>query len=108
LFSGSGTGSWGCTSFSFQWDAGNSTKSLQKHGVTCQEAEEGFTGGRFIPLGEKYQPPTPEPRYGVLGETANGKLVFLAFTPRKKGIRVISARPMNQKEREFYASARQE
>jgi len=70
---------------SFQWDPGNSTKSLQKHGVTCREAEEVFTGGRFIPLGEQYQPPTPEPRYGVLGEAANGKLVFLVFTLRKEG-----------------------
>ena len=29
-------------SFSFEWDAGNSTKSIQKHGVSCREAEEVF------------------------------------------------------------------
>ena len=93
---------------SFQWDAGNSAKSLQKHGVTCQEAEELFTRRRFIPLGEQNQPPSAEPRFAVLGETANGKLVFLVFTLRKQDIRVISARPMNEKERGFYASLRQE
>ena len=93
--------------FAFEWDAGNSIKSLDKHGVTCEEAEEVFTERRFIPLGEQHQPPCPEPRFGVLGETAKGELMFLAFTLRNQNIRVISARPMNKKERKFYASLRQ-
>ena len=94
--------------FSFEWDEGNATKSLQKHGVTCAEAEEVFERRLFIPLGEQYQPLPPEPRFGVLGETSNGKLVFLAFTLRNRAIRVILARPMNERERKFYASLRQE
>jgi uncharacterized protein len=94
--------------FSFEWDTGNATKSFQKHGVTCAEAEEVFTERRFIPLGAQYQPACPEPRFGVLGETSSGKLLFLAFTFRGQSIRVISARPMNARERKFYASLRQE
>jgi uncharacterized protein len=94
--------------FSFEWDLANASKSLQKHGVTCPEAEEVFTERRSIPLGEQYEPPSPEPRFGVLGETAKGKLLFLAFTLRNRRIRVISARPMNERERKFYASLRQE
>ena len=94
--------------FSFEWDRGNASKSFQKHGVTCAEAEEAFRERRFIPLGEQVQPPSPEPRYGVLGETAGRKLLFLAFTLRRQSIRVISARPMNETERKFYASLRQE
>jgi uncharacterized DUF497 family protein len=93
--------------FSFEWDTANAAKSLQKHGVTCAEAEEVFTERRFIPLGEQYQPPSSEPRFGVLGETCEGKLLFLAFTLRNQSIRVISARPMNERERKFYASLRQ-
>ena len=93
--------------FSFEWDTGNATKSLQKHGVTCAEAEGVFTQRRFIPLGEQYQPLSPEPRFGVLGQTSEGKLLFLAFTLRNQSIRVISARPMNERERKFYASLRQ-
>lgn len=93
--------------FSFEWDEGNTTKSFHKHGVTCAEAEEVFTRRRFIPLGEQYHTPAPEPRFGVLGETSKGKLLFLAFTLRNRTIRVISARPMNEKERKFYASLRQ-
>lgn len=94
--------------FSFEWDEGNAAKSFQKHGVTCDEAEEVFTARRFIPLGEQVQPPSTEPRFGVLGETSQEKWLFLAFTLRQRRIRVISARPMNKKEREFYASLRQE
>jgi len=92
--------------FAFEWDAGNTTKSLQKHGVTCEEAGEVLSQRRFIPLGEQVQPPSSEPRFGVLGETSNGKLLFVAFTIRKQSIRVISVRPMNEKERKFYASLR--
>jgi uncharacterized protein len=94
--------------FSFEWDGGNTTKSFEKHGVTCAEAEEVFTGGRFIPIGEQYQPPVREPRYGVLGETRRGKLLFLVFTLRDQKVRVISARPMNARERRFYVSLREE
>jgi uncharacterized protein len=92
--------------FSFEWDKGNVTKSFQKHGVTCAEAEEVFTERRFVPLGEQYHPPCPEPRFGVLGQTHKGKLLFLVFTLRNERIRVISVRPMNERERRFYASLR--
>jgi uncharacterized protein len=98
----------GLDHFSFEWDSGNSTKSLEKHGATCQEAEEVFTDSEFVPLGEQYQPSSPEPRFAVLGKAADGKLLFVAFTVRKQAIRVISARPMNDRERKFYASLREE
>ena len=49
-----------------------------------------------------------EPRFAALGETSERKLLFLAFTLRSENIRVISARPMNERERKFYASLRQE
>ena len=94
--------------FPFEWDAGNSTKSFQKHGVSCRESEEVFLERRFIPLGEQYQPQPPEPRYGVLGETHEGELLFVVFTLRNQRIRVISARPMNERERKFYGSLREE
>jgi uncharacterized DUF497 family protein len=94
--------------FPFEWDAANSIKSLQKHGATCAEAEEAFTEGRFIPLGEQYEPSLAEPRYGLLGESARGKLLFAVFTLRDQRIRVVSARAMNEKERRFYVALRQE
>ena len=92
--------------FPFDWDAGNETRSLQKHSITCEEAEEVFATRLFVPLGEQIEPFPHEPRYGLLGETATGKALFLVFTIRKERIRVISVRPMNAKEKKFYASLR--
>ena len=98
----------GLPDFSFEWDAANSTKSVEKHGVTCEEAEEVFSVRSFVPLGEQYQPAPSEPRFGVLGKTRSGKLLFVVFTLRQDRIRIISARLMNEKERDFYASLREE
>jgi uncharacterized DUF497 family protein len=96
------------TDFPFEGDSGNQKKSVDKHRVTCDEAEEVFKGRHFVPLGQQIEPVTTDPRFGVLGETPKGKLLFLAFTIRNEKIRIISARPMNRKERNFYASLRQE
>ena len=94
--------------FAFEWDSANQTKNLHKHAVTCEEAEEVFGGRRFVPLGQQIEPAATEPRFGILGETRKGRLLFLAFAIRHEKIRVISARPMNQKERSFYGSLREE
>jgi uncharacterized DUF497 family protein len=94
--------------FSFEWDPGNRAKSVQKHAVTCREAEEVFTERRFVPLGEQVEPPCSEPRYAVLGETVGAKLLFVVFAVRDGKIRAISARTMNRRERKFYASLREE
>ena len=90
--------------FTFEWDSGNETKSEQKHGITCREAESVFEQPEAIrALGEQVSPRAPEPRYGILGVTTNGKKVFVCFTMRASGIRIISIREMNREEREEYA-----
>ena len=45
-----------------------------------------------------------EKRYYVLGQTDNGRLLFIAFTMRGKRVRIISARDMSRKERKVYES----
>jgi predicted DNA binding CopG/RHH family protein len=44
-----------------------------------------------------------EKRYYALGQTNAGRCLFVAFTVRRKAIRIISVRNMNQRERESYA-----
>ena len=90
--------------FTFEWDEGNKTKSAKKHGITCEEAESVFDQPEAIrALGEQIPPKVSEPRYGIFGMTTTGKAVFLCFTLRGSGIRVISVREMNRKERDLYA-----
>ena len=43
-----------------------------------------------------------EQRYNALSATFAGKMLFIVFMIRNEKIRVISARPMNKKEREVY------
>lgn len=92
------------SSFAFDWDLGNLTKNLKKHGITRKEAESVFEQIEAIRvLGEQATPKTGEPRYGILGLTDELKPVFVCFTMRGSGIRIIHIRKMNKKERRFYA-----
>jgi uncharacterized DUF497 family protein len=92
------------TAFAFEWDLGNLTKNLKKHGVSREEAESVFEQVEAIRvLGEQIRPKCAEPRYGILGLTSEMKPVFVCFTIRGAGIRIIHIRRMNKKERRFYA-----
>lgn len=86
----------------FEWDQGNVEKSLKKHSVTCEEAEEVFLGEPFVYPDEGHSAET-EKRYVLFGETKQQKPLLIAFTMRDKSVRVISARPMSRKERSWYA-----
>jgi uncharacterized DUF497 family protein len=91
-------------SFAFEWDLGNRTKNIAKHGITISEAESVFEQIEAIRvLGEQVSPKVNEPRYGLLGLTSDLKHVFVCFTIRGSGIRIIHVRKMNKKERRLYA-----
>ena len=90
--------------FAFEWDLGNRTKNFNKHGITVTEAESVFDQIEAIrALGEQVSPKVNEPRYGLLGLTSDLKHVFVCFTIRGSGIRIIHIRKMNKKERRLYA-----
>ena len=90
--------------FSFEWDLGNKTKNFAKHGITIKEAESVFEQIEAIRvLGEQDSPKVNEPRYGILALTHDLKHVFVCFTIRGAGIRIIHIRKMNKKERSLYA-----
>ena len=85
------------SSFNFQWDEGNRTKSASKHKITISEVEEVFRSGLALPLGIQISPPADEQRLGIVG-----KVLQIAFTMREGSVRAISARPASRKERETY------
>lgn len=93
----------------FDWNAGNARKSLDKHNVSQAEAEQVFFNFPLLLL--------PDPRHSfretrlhALGKTDEARLLFVSFTLRGEEtlVRVISARPMNRKEREFYEQANED
>ena len=85
----------------FQWDAGNSAKIWERHGVTPTECEELFFN-RPLVVGEDERHSEQEERLYALGQTDAGRRLFVVFTLRARRIRVISARDMSRKERKVY------
>ena len=84
----------------YDWDKHNTEKILHKHGVLPMECEEALLGDVIVVPDEKHS--SIEQRYNALSATFAGKMLFIVFTIRNKKIRIISARPMNKKEREVY------
>ena len=85
----------------FDWDNGNQKKSWEKHNVSIPECEQVFFNIPLL-LFDDIKHSDMERRLYVLGKTDLERELFIAFTIRKKLIRVISARDMSKKEREFY------
>jgi uncharacterized DUF497 family protein len=87
----------------FDWDDGNARKSVAKHGVTQQEAEQVFLNGPVaVSLDTEHS--QTEPRYHAVGRTDLGRLIHVTFTLRMNvtRIRVISARSASRRERTIH------
>lgn len=88
----------------FDWDGGNSRKSVRKHDVSQPEAEQVFFNDPLLVVPD-VKHSAAEVRLHALGHTDEGRLLHITFTLRDDGtlIRVISARDMSRKERTRYA-----
>lgn len=94
-----------CTGF--DWDESNSEKNWATHQVHWTEVEEAFFNEPLIVAADVPHSGS-EPRLLALGQTDEGRLLFLVFTIRSRMIRVISARDMSRREREVYQDAQSE
>lgn len=87
----------------FDWSGGNAEKNWERHGVSPSESEQVFFN-RPLFVSDDMGHSEHEKRFYVLGQTDEGRELFVAFTMRVKRVRVISARDMHQKERRIYRS----
>lgn len=87
----------------FDWDVGNSRKSVRNCGVRQAEAEQVFFNDPLLVVPDMKHG-AEEPRLHALGHTEDGRLLHISFTLRNAGtlIRVISARTMSRKEKTIY------
>ena len=86
----------------FQWDAANATKSHDQHGIGCLEAESVFLAFDLRIL-EDSQHSTPAGRcWHAFGTSAAARPLSVSFTVRHPLIRIISARPLNARERKSH------
>jgi uncharacterized DUF497 family protein len=85
----------------FEWDEGNRDKNRLKHRVSAGECEEIFFNQPLIILDDEAHS-HDEARYAAYGVTNEGRRLMVYFTVRETKYRVISARDMHRKERQFY------
>ena len=80
----------------FDWDEGNSRKSVEKHDVSQAEAEQIFFNDPLLIV--------EDVSHSVRELRLQARLLHISFTLRGDGrlIRVISARTMHRKERLRY------
>lgn len=82
---------------------GNAEKNWKRDGVAPTEAEQVFFNTPLV-LGDDPVHSGTERRCYALGQTDNGRALFVAFTLRGRQLRVVSARDMSRKERRAYRS----
>lgn len=85
----------------FEWDEGNRDKNKEKHNVANGETEQVFFNEPLIVLDDERHSQL-EQRFAAFGVTDAGRKLMVVYTLRRDKIRVISARDMHRKEREFY------
>ena len=88
-----------CTGF--DWDDANVEKNWERNQVTQEDAEDVFFNEPLVVRGD-IRHSRQEKRYYALGQTSRGRYLFVAFTIRRRLIRVISVRDMNRREQECY------
>lgn len=88
----------------FDRDDGNIGKNWEKHRVPDVECEEIFFNQPLVVRTDPAHSSGEEHRWRALGKTDGGRYLLVAFTVRHDLIRVISARPMTNRELRFYSN----
>ena len=85
----------------YEWDSEKDSHNQKKHGVAFQEAKTVFDDALFL----AYEDPdhsVGESRLLILGQSDRGRLLVVAYTDRRKKVRLISAREATRRERKTY------
>jgi uncharacterized DUF497 family protein len=86
----------------FQWDGANAIKNRDKHGIACPEAESVFLTIDLRGLEDLKHSTPAESRWLAFGISSHARPLSVTFTIRRPFIRILSARPMNSRERKSY------
>ena len=78
-------------------------KNLDKQSISFDEATSVFDDPLFLTFAD-LDHSIEERRFIIMGESARGRLLVVAYTERGSATRLISARPVTRKERKAYES----
>lgn len=84
----------------FEWDDGNAIKNWSSHHVSQIECEAVFLNNPIIKFDREHS--QVERRFMAMGKSDEDRYLFVAFTVRRKQIRIISARDMSKSEFQEY------
>ena len=85
----------------FEWDNGNRLKSINKHGITNQEAESIFSdAGKVVRLSRRGS--GTEIRYLCYAISSANRVLTAYFLVRNGKIRIIGTRRSRKEEKDFY------
>jgi uncharacterized protein len=87
----------------FDWDEQKARSNLTKHDVSFDEATSVFDDPLFLTFADP-EHSLGEQRFIIMGESAKGRLLVVAYTDRRGTRRLISARPATRNERKAYES----
>jgi len=86
----------------FDWDQWNIQKNEEKHGISQLEAESTFFDKGLKIFDDIKHSTSTEKRWICFGKSGYQNILMIAFTQRKRKIRIISARKTSRKERKLY------
>jgi uncharacterized DUF497 family protein len=91
----------------FEWDPRKAEANAAKHGVSFDDAVTVFLDPEALD-GPDLQHSAGEARCRRLGQSADGRVLVVAYTIRRRGdaeaIRIISARQASRRERAAYTA----
>ena len=86
----------------FEWDANKAQSTIDKHGVTFEEAAEVFLDP-FYQSGDATV--NDELREFVVGYSLMQRMLLVVYVDSNRRSRIISARPATRNERRLYESS---
>jgi uncharacterized protein len=84
----------------FEWDDDKAARNLTSHEVSFEEARLVFSDIHAVEMGEDRRG-YEEQRFNILGRSGY-HLLFVTYTERGDRIRIISARPVERAERNYW------
>jgi uncharacterized DUF497 family protein len=85
----------------FEWDTKKAAANKRKHGVTFEEASSALRDS-FSATAHDPDHSDDEERFVTFGVSSQGRLLAVSHTDRGDAIRIISARPATNAERQIY------
>jgi len=85
----------------FEWDPEKAASNASRHGVRFEEAQTVFQDDLFVTF-EDPDHSQGESRLIIMGQSTERRLLVVAYTERRRAIRLISAREATKKERRAY------